>query len=182
MNGKPQPTQPLKPLTWFILIVTALTFLVGIVGIHALFGESTAGFGITILITLVGLLAVALSLIAWLVSYWGSGMSRTIPVRIFLAFLYTMCLWLVQYGALYQWIARRDPRAFTDPMGQANATYFTVGILTTGSSIYPQSHLARVAVSGQQLADLVLLSVGVAILITYIAEIREPRRSPHPDN
>jgi hypothetical protein len=75
-------------------------------------------------------------------------------------------------NTLYRWISANNAEAFSLRINHLNGFALTMGVLTSGSDIVPKSSYVRFAVALQQLGDLLLLSIGLAIFMTYLMSAR----------
>lgn len=121
-----------------------------------------------------------LAVVGSLVSALADRLPESTPRRMIVvsAYMFFVAGVVFEFGAFYQWLASRDPHAFSIlHLNQANDFYFTIGVFSTsGSSILPQSSAARVAVAAQQIVDLVMIAIGLAILLVKATESIERHR------
>jgi voltage-gated potassium channel len=87
-------------------------------------------------------------------------------------------LFLVLFSLTYLRMGLNDPTAFTQPMSRVNALYFTTTVFSTVGfgDIAARSDTARLVVTGQMAADLIVLGVGLRV-ITGAVKLGIERRS-----
>jgi voltage-gated potassium channel len=93
----------------------------------------------------------------------------------------SVALLLLPFAATYATLSSADSSMFTQPMSRIDALYFTVTVFSTVGfgDISPVSEPARVIVTVQMLADLVLIGTIVKVLVGVAQRRREslgPRR------
>ncbi len=93
----------------------------------------------------------------------------------------SVTLLLLPFATTYATLSSADPSMFTQPMSRIDALYFTVTVFSTVGfgDIAPVSEPARVIVTVQMLADLVLIGIIVKVLVGVAQRRREslgPRR------
>lgn len=81
-------------------------------------------------------------------------------------------LYLVFFALIYLVVDAQDTDAFTEPLGRIDAAYFAVTVFTTVGfgDIAPTSAVARVVVTVQMIANLVVLGLGVRLLLGAVRE------------
>jgi hypothetical protein len=81
-------------------------------------------------------------------------------------------LYLVFFALTYLVVDAQDTDAFTEPLGRIDAAYFAVTVFTTVGfgDIAPTSAVARVVVTVQMIANLVVLGLGVRLLLGAVRE------------
>lgn len=89
-------------------------------------------------------------------------------------------LFLVIFSATYYVMGAAEPTWFSESLSKLDALYFTVTVFATVGfgDIAATSPPARVAVTVQMLADLIVLGVGVRVLTGAVREARA--RAGHP--
>jgi hypothetical protein len=92
-----------------------------------------------------------------------------------------VALLIVPFAVSYQQLSAAGPEAFTQPLSRLDAFYFTVTIFTTVGfgDIAPVSGPARLLVTVQMLADLVLIGTIVKVLVGA-AQRRREALGPRP--
>jgi voltage-gated potassium channel len=91
-------------------------------------------------------------------------------------------LFLLVFAAVYVLLEQTDPGSFTEPLNRVDSVYLTVTVFATVGfgDITPVTEVARLLVTGQMLADLVVL--GVLFKVLFAAVQRNPARRPVMDD
>lgn len=91
-------------------------------------------------------------------------------------------LFLVVFSATYHVMGVADPAWFSESLSKLDALYFTVTVFATVGfgDISASAPPARVAVTVQMVADLVVLGVGVRVLTGAVREARARAGRPLP--
>ena len=86
--------------------------------------------------------------------------------------------YILTFAAAYFLIAGSAPTNFAQPLSRTDALYFTITVLSTVGfgDITPKSEIARVVVTVQMVANLVLLGLGLRTLLGA-AQLGRQRRS-----
>jgi voltage-gated potassium channel len=76
-------------------------------------------------------------------------------------------LFLLLFASTYYVMARSSASNFTAPLTRTDALYFTVTVFSTVGfgDITARSETARLVVTGQMIADLIVLGLGIKIII-----------------
>ncbi len=88
-------------------------------------------------------------------------------------------LFLVLFSWIYLTMARADPADFGGPLSRISALYFTVTVFSTVGfgDIAPKTDVARLVVTVQMLADLVVVAVVIRLILGAatrgVARLRE---------
>lgn len=110
--------------------------------------------------TLVRLLT-GLAVLAWLIAWQLRAIVRSPypTLRAVETLAMVIPAFLVLFAATYALLSQARPAAFTEPMSRTDALYFTVTVLATVGfgDISPESPAARIVVTLQMIADLLLL-------------------------
>lgn len=71
-----------------------------------------------------------------------------------------------------------DPTAFSEPLNKIDSVYLSATVLTTVGfgDIVPVSSIARIAVTAQMLANLVLVAVTIRVITSAVAQGRRTRK------
>ena len=82
---------------------------------------------------------------------------------------------LLQFAATYVVLATISAGNFSQPLSRTDAIYFTVTVFATVGfgDITAKTELARLVVTGQMLADLIVLGLGVRILLSAVQRGRQ---------
>lgn len=150
-----------------LLLRASLRALVTTIVLVALFytlplDERSGAWTVTQLV--LGLVALA-GLVAWQVrAIIGSEFPR---LRVLQALFITVPFYVLTFAATYFLIAGSGNANFAEPLSRTDALYFTVTVLSTVGfgDITPKSEIARLAVTVQMIANLVLIGVGVRTLL-----------------
>ena len=92
-------------------------------------------------------------------------------------------LFIVLFATVYFVMASRDPSTFTQTISRTDSLYFTITVLTTVGfgDIATVSETARVVVSIQMIADLILIGIVVRSIIAAAREgVRRKSGTSHP--
>jgi voltage-gated potassium channel len=87
-------------------------------------------------------------------------------------------MFLLVFAIVYVVLEQSDPGSFTEPLNRVDAVYLTVTVFATVGfgDITPVTEIARLLVTAQMLADLVVL--GVLFKVLFAAVQRSPGRRP----
>ena len=91
-------------------------------------------------------------------------------------------LFLLLFAATYVVLATISAGNFSQPLSRTDAIYFTVTVFATVGfgDITAKTEVARLVVTGQMLADLIVLGLGVRVLLSAVQRGRQrPRRHRH---
>jgi voltage-gated potassium channel len=111
-----------------------------------------------------GLVALA-GIVAWQVrAIIGSEFPR---VRVLQALFIAVPFYVLTFAAAYFLIAGSGNANFAEPLSRTDALYFTVTVLSTVGfgDITPKSEIARLVVTVQMIANLILIGVGARTLL-----------------
>lgn len=97
--------------------------------------------------------------------------------------LLCITLLLLPFAGVYAAMSEADPTTFTQPLTRLDAAYFTVTVFATVGfgDLAPVSAPARVLVTVQMLADLILIGVIVKVLIGAAERRRDLLRRANRD-
>lgn len=86
---------------------------------------------------------------------------------------------LLLFAGTYYEIARDSASSFAGPLTRTDALYFTVTVFSTVGfgDITAKSQTARLVVTGQIIADLIILGLGIKIIVDAV----KSRRQQQPD-
>jgi voltage-gated potassium channel len=120
------------------------------------------------LLRLVAGLAVLGALIAWQVR--GIARSPYPSLRALETLAVALPLFLMLFAGTYTVLSQVDPASFSEPMSRTDAVYFTVTVFATVGfgDISPVSTAARVVVTVQMLANLLLLGFVVRSILSAV--------------
>jgi voltage-gated potassium channel len=104
-------------------------------------------------------------IVAWQVgAIVGSEFPR---IRAIQAVFVAVPFYVLTFAAAYFLIAGSGPTNFAEPLSRTDALYFTVTVLSTVGfgDITPESEFARLVVTVQMIANLILIGVGLRTLL-----------------
>jgi Ion channel len=84
-------------------------------------------------------------------------------------------LFLLLFAATYVVLATISAGNFSQPLSRTDAIYFTVTVFATVGfgDITAKTEVARLVVTGQMMADLIVLGLGVRVLLTAVQRGRQ---------
>jgi voltage-gated potassium channel len=84
-------------------------------------------------------------------------------------------LFLLLFAATYVVLATISAGNFSQPLSRTDALYFTVTVFATVGfgDITAKTEVARLVVTGQMIADLIVLGLGVRILVSAVQRGRQ---------
>jgi voltage-gated potassium channel len=92
-------------------------------------------------------------------------------------------LFLALFASTYFVMARLAPGSFTAPLTRTDALYFTVTVFSTVGfgDITAKTETARLVVTGQMIADLVILGLAIKAIVGAISRgwQRQPQAADH---
>ena len=92
-------------------------------------------------------------------------------------------LFLALFAATYVVMARLSPGSFTAPLTRTDALYFTVTVFSTVGfgDITAKTEAARLVVTGQMIADLVILGLAIKAITSAVrrGRQRQPQDADH---
>jgi voltage-gated potassium channel len=99
-------------------------------------------------------------------------------IRMLRAVFVAVPFYVLSFAASYFLIAQSDSADFSEPLSRTDALYFTVTVLSTVGfgDITPKSELARLVVTLQMVANLILIGLGLRTLLGA-AQLGLQRRS-----
>lgn len=139
--------------------------------------RSSASAAIAILsIGLAGLIAMVLWQIRTIIQ------SRYPGMQAVEALATSLPLFVLLFAAAYFVLAKVSADSFSQPLTRTDALYFTVTVFSTVGfgDIRPESELARLVVTGQMVADLVIIGLGARIVVGAV-RVGQRRRSDGGD-
>ncbi|WP_405653791.1 potassium channel family protein [Streptomyces sp. NBC_00019] len=92
----------------------------------------------------------------------------------------TLPLYLLLFATTYYLMERSASGSFSEPLSRSDALYFTVTVFSTVGfgDISPRSEPARLLVTGQMAANLLLIGVAARFLLSAVEQAR--KRKDHP--
>ncbi len=162
-----------RMITWTVLRVVAAITVVTALYYLLPFDRSASGVAVTLL---VAGLAVFLALVAFQVR---AIITAPFPgLRAIEALATSVPLFLALFAATYFVMARLSPGSFTAPLTRTDALYFTVTVFSTVGfgDITAKTETARLVVTGQMIADLVILGVAIKAIVGAVRRGRQRRQ------
>jgi len=167
-----------RVITWAVLrmvasvvVVTALYYLLP-------FDRSSTAVVVTLLVVW---LAVFLGLVAFQVR--AIIVSPFPGLRAIEALATSVPLFLALFAGTYFVMARLSPDSFTAPLTRTDALYFTVTVFSTVGfgDITAKTETARLVVTGQMIADLVILGLAIKVIVGAVrrGRQRQPQDADH---
>ena len=146
---------------------------------HALpFDRSATGVAVTLL---VAALVVFVALVAFQVRAITA--SPFPGLRALEALATSVPLFLALFAGTYFVMARLSPGSFTAPLSRTDALYFTVTVFSTVGfgDITAKAETARLVVTGQMIADLVILGLAIKAIVGAVrrGRQRQPQDADH---
>lgn len=101
--------------------------------------------------------------------------SRFPGLRALEALAFTLPLFLLLFASTYLVMAAVSAGSFNQPMTHTDALYFTVTVFATVGfgDIVPKSETARLIVTGQMAADLIIVGIGARIILGAVTRGRQ---------
>ena len=163
---------PYRTIVWGVLrIVGSVAVLVAVYYLLP-FDRYPTGAAITILV--IGLVLL-IALVAWQVR-------RIIAdphprLRAVEALATTGPLFLILFASTYFVMARLAPHSFGAPLTRTDALYFTVSVFSTVGfgDITAKTETARLVVTGQMIADLIILGIAIKVVVGAVRRGRAGR-------
>jgi voltage-gated potassium channel len=162
-----------RMITWGVLRVVASVVVVTVLYYLLPFDRSATGVAVTLL---VAGLVVFVGLVAFQVHAISA--SPFPGVRAIEALATSVPLFLALFASTYFVMARLSPGSFTAPLSRTDALYFTVTVFSTVGfgDITAKTETARLVVTGQMIADLVILGLAIKAIVGAVRRGR--RRQP----
>ncbi|MFI7600838.1 ion channel [Actinoplanes sp. NPDC049681] len=161
-------------LSTALTLVRAAGSIVVLIGIYYLvpLDRSSASAAVAILVAglavLVGLIGLQVRAI----------IASPFPVlRAVAALATSVPLFLLLFSGTYTVMSRLSPGDFSEPLTRTDALYFTVTVFATVGfgDITAKTEAARLVVTGQMIADLVVLGLGVKVIVGAVGRGRRRR-------
>jgi voltage-gated potassium channel len=85
-------------------------------------------------------------------------------------------LFLLLFASSYAVMARLSAANFSEPLDRTNALYFTVTVFSTVGfgDITATTHTARLVVTAQMIADLVIIGIAIQAIVGAVKRSRGP--------
>jgi voltage-gated potassium channel len=155
-----------------LTLLRALASTIALLVIYYLLPLDRTSIGVTIAILGVGLLALV-GLVAFQVR--AIIRSSTPALRGVGALATSAPLFLLLFAATYYVMGSIAPDSFTEPLTRTDAVYFTVTVFATVGfgDIAAKTEVARVLVTGQMVAGIVIVGFGARIIVDAVKHGRE---------
>ncbi len=163
-----------------ILAVRLTLYAVALFGLYAaapLGRRKDAG----IVVELVLALAVLTAVVTWQIrAIIRSPFPRLQAVQ---AVAVSIPLLIVTFATTYVELAEVSPHSFSEPVGRVDGVYFTVTVLATVGfgDIAPVTDAARMIVTGQMVADLILVGFIAKVIFNTVEQRRRALGDPAPE-
>ena len=158
-----------------VTLLRALGSTIGLVAIYYLIPLDPSSLGVT-----VGLLAFGLLALAGLIAFQVRSIIRAKypALRAVGALGTSVPLFLLLFAGTYFVMGTISAGTFSQPMTRTDALYFTVTVFSTVGfgDITAVTEPARVLVTGQMIADIVIVGLGVRIIVDAVK--RGQQRQP----
>ena len=167
-----------RMITWAVLRVVASIAVVTALYDLLPFDRSATGVAVTLLVAglvvFVGLVAFQIRAI----------IASPFPgLRAIEALATSVPLFLALFASTYFVMARLSPGSFTPPLTRTDALYFTVTVFSTVGfgDITAKTEAARLVVTGQMIADLVILGLAIKAITGAVkrGRQRQPQDTGH---
>ncbi len=177
-NTDPEPAAQPEARTPLRIIVRALLGAAGstvaLVAIYYLLplDRSSTWVAVTMLVIgLVLLIALVAFQVRWIV------VSRFPGLRGVQALATSIPLFLLLFASTYVVLAAISASNFSEPLTRTDALYFTVTVFSTVGfgDITAKTEAARLVVTGQMIADLVVIGVAVKVIVGAVKRGRQQR-------
>ena len=91
-------------------------------------------------------------------------------------------LFLLLFASTYVVMDRLAASNFSEPLTRTDALYFTVTVFTTVGfgDITAKTEAARLVVTGQMIADLVILGIAIKVIVGAVRQRRQPPEQASP--
>ena len=165
-------------ITWAVLRVVASVVVVTVLYYLLPFDRSATGVAVTLL---VAGLVVFVALVAFQVRAITA--SPFPGLRALEALATSVPLFLALFAGTYFVMARLSPGSFTAPLTRTDALYFTVTVSSTVGfgDITAKTETARLVVTGQMIADLIILGLAIKAIVGAVrrGRQRQPQDAGH---
>lgn len=172
-GARSEVTLPYRRIGWTVLRVLASAAIV--VTAYYLLPFDRAATWAVITLLVIGLVA----LIA-LIGFQVRAIVRSpFPnLRAIEALATSLPLFLLLFASTYYVMARLSPGSFGGHLSRTDAMYFTVTVFTTVGfgDITAKTETARLVVTGQMIADLLILGLGIRIIFGAVSRGQQRRR------
>ncbi|MGW4898542.1 potassium channel family protein [Kitasatospora sp. NPDC004240] len=175
-GGPAAPRPPARRITWTVLRAAgSVTALVALYYSLPLNHSSTTATLVMLLTGLVGFVALVAFQVRSIIR------SRHPGLRAAEALATSIPFFLLLFASAYVALAALSPASFGTPLSHSDALYFTVTVFSTVGfgDITAKTGAARLVVTVQMLADLIVLGVAVKVTIGAVRRGRERKAERH---
>lgn len=160
----------------FVTLLRALGSTAALVAIYYLLPLDRSSIGVVI-----GILAAGLLTLVGLIAFQVRAIMRAAhpALRAVGALATSVPLFLLLFAGTYFVMGTISAGTFSQPMTRTDALYFTVTVFSTVGfgDITAVTEPARVLVTGQMIADIVIIGLGVRIIIDAVKRGRQPMQA-----
>lgn len=179
--ARPDEWREAKPPRRFIVraVLRAVGSTIALMVIYYLLPLDPSSVGVAVTMLVIGLVV----LIGLVVVQVGSIVMSPFPgLRAVEALATSVPLFLLLFAATYFVMSGISPGDFSEPLTRSDALYFTVTVFATVGfgDIAAKTEGARLLVTGQMIADLIIVGLGVRVIVGAVSRGR--RRSPAADS
>jgi hypothetical protein len=125
------------------------------------------------------MLAVGIALLAGLIVYQVRAVVGAAhpALRAAEALATSVPLFLLLFAATYTTMSRVSAGDFSEPLSRTDALYFTVTVFVTVGfgDIAARTETARLVVTGQMIADLIVIGLGIRVIVGAVGQSRQRR-------
>jgi len=162
---------PARMIAWAVLRV--IGSIVVLVAVYYQLPLQTSSTAVAISILLIGLVL----LIALIALQVRRILASSFPgVRAVEALATSVPLFLLLFASSYAVIAQLSAANFSEPLDRTNALYFTVTVFSTVGfgDITATTHAARLVVTAQMIADIVIIGIAIQVIVGAVKRRRKP--------
>jgi voltage-gated potassium channel len=169
-DARSEVALPYRRIGWSVLRILVSAAIV-VTAYYLLPFDRTATWGAVTLLV-IGLLALAV-----LIGFQVRAIVRSpFPnLRAVEALAISLPLFLLLFAGTYYVMARLSPGSFGDHLSRTDAMYFTVTVFTTVGfgDITAKTEGARLVVTGQMIADLLILGLGIRVIFGAVSRAQQ---------
>ncbi len=158
-------------IAWTLLrVIGSIVVLVAIYYLLPLQTSSTAAAITILLVGLVLLITLIVLQVRWILASSFPGL------RAVEALATSVPLFLLLFASSYAVMAQLSAANFSEPLDRTDALYFTVTVFSTVGfgDITPTTHMARLVVTAQMIADLVIIGIAIKAIVGAVKRRRGP--------
>jgi voltage-gated potassium channel len=173
-DDKPEARAPARLIAFSAARIVATSgALLAIYYLLPLDDESTWAAVTTLIIGLVALIGLVVFQVRFILASPFPG------IRAVEALASSVPLFLLLFASAYVVMERLSPADFSERLSHTDALYFTVTVFSTVGfgDITPKAELARLVVTGQMIADVVILGLAIKVILGAVRSRRSGTRS-----